>query len=174
MFPEAIAWAIAIEARIGKPILWTSPRTLQAEQLLWAGDLPAAKALFSEVHAGIVRSGTTAHLPYSLFDLALLACTAGELTAAAEYVREGIEAARDAEDAWGERLLLYPLALVHGWLGQAEQARATAARRLREARLKGERPGEVRAHAVLGLLALLGFAVWGFLALATPLESERP
>ena len=101
-----------------------------------------------------MRSGTTAHLPYSLFDLALVACTAGELTAAAEFVREGIEAARDAEDAWGERLLLYPLALVHGWLGQAEQARATAARRLREARLKGERPGEVRARAVLGLLAL--------------------
>ena len=152
--PDLMATAVAIEARIGKPILWTSPRTLQAEQLLWAGDLPAARAVFGDVHAGIVRSGTTTHLPYSLFDLALVACTAGELGAADELVREGIEAARDAEDAWGERLLLYPLALVDAWLGRAEQARAHAARRLQEARSKGERPGEVRARAVLGLLAL--------------------
>jgi len=125
-----------------------------AEQLLWAGDLPGARALFSEVHEETVRSGTTTHLPYSLFDLALVACAAGELFTAEERVREGLEAARDAEDAYGERLLLYPLALVDAWLGRDDQARATATRRLEEAREKGERPGEARARAVLGLLAL--------------------
>jgi DNA-binding CsgD family transcriptional regulator len=152
--PELTAEAMALEARVGKRTHWTSPRTFQAEELLWDGDLPGARALFAEVHDESVRSGTTAHLPYSLFDLALVACTAGELTTAEDLVREGIEAARDAEDAYGERLLLYPLALVDAWLGRADQARATAARRLDEARAKGERPGEVRARAVLGLLAL--------------------
>ena len=42
-------------------------------------------------------------------------------------MREGIGAARDAEDTWGERLLLYPHALVEAWLGRAAAARATAA-----------------------------------------------
>ena len=152
--PELVDEALEIEARVGKRTHWTSPRTFQGEQLLWAGDLPGAWARFGEVHEESVRSGTTAHLPYSLFDLALVACVAGDLSAAEELLREALEAARDAEDAYGERLLLYPLALVDAWLGRAEQARATAGRRLEEARAKGERPGEVRARAVLGALAL--------------------
>jgi DNA-binding CsgD family transcriptional regulator len=69
-------------------------------------------------------------------------------------VREGIQAARDAEDAYGERLLLYPLALVHAWRGRPAEARAAATQRLREATLKQDRTGMVRGHAVLGLLAL--------------------
>jgi DNA-binding CsgD family transcriptional regulator len=151
---ELMAEAVDIEARSGKPILWTSPRTLQAEQLLWNGDLSRARRLFGEVHEDVVRSGTTANLPYSLFDLAQVAIAAGEFGDAEQLVRDGIEAARDAEDAWGERLLTYPLALLDVWLGRAEQARARAERRLQEALAKGERPGEVRVKAVLGLLAL--------------------
>jgi hypothetical protein len=101
-----------------------------------------------------VRAGTTTHLPYSLFDLALVGCAAGEFGEAEALVHDAIEAARDAEDTWGQRLLLYPLALVDAWLGRGDAARAAAARRLAEARAKGERPGEVRARGVLGLLAL--------------------
>jgi DNA-binding CsgD family transcriptional regulator len=149
-----MARAVEIETRVGKPILWTSPRTFQAEHLLWAGDLPGARALFGEVHDSAVRAGTTTQLPYSLFDLTLVAAAAGEFAEAEALVGEGIEAARDAEDTWGERLLLYPLALVEAWLGRAAAAREAAGRRLREACLKGERPGEARARGVLGLLAL--------------------
>jgi DNA-binding CsgD family transcriptional regulator len=152
--PDLMAGALALEERIGKPILWTGPRTFQAELLLWSGDLAGSRELFGEVHAGVVRAGTTTHLPYSLFDLALVACAAGDLGEAEGLVRDGIEAARDAEDTWGRRLLLYPLALVNAWLGRADAARAAAGRRLAEARAKGERPGEVRARGVLGLLAL--------------------
>jgi DNA-binding CsgD family transcriptional regulator len=151
---ELMAKAVDIEARIGKPILWTSPRTLQAELLLWGGDLAGARRLFGEVHEDVVRSGTTANLPYSLFDLALVAIAAGEFGDAEQRVRDGIEAARDAEDAWGERLLTYPAALLDVWRGRAEQARATAERRLQQALEKGERPGEVRVRGLLGLLAL--------------------
>jgi DNA-binding CsgD family transcriptional regulator len=100
------------------------------------------------------RSGTEVHHPYSMFDLALVECAAGNLAAAEAHVRGGIEAARDAEDGWGTRLLLYPLALVEAWLGRTDTARAAAERRLAEARANGESPGIVRARGVLGLLAL--------------------
>jgi DNA-binding CsgD family transcriptional regulator len=152
--PDLMARAVGLEAQRGKPLLWTSPRTLLAETRFWAGDLDEARALFEAVHEEGVRAGTEAHHPYSMFDLALVACAAGELTTAEALVQEGLEAARDAEDPWGERLLLYPLALVDAWLGRSDRARESAGRRLREAAVKGERPGMVRAHGVLGLLAL--------------------
>jgi DNA-binding CsgD family transcriptional regulator len=110
--------------------------------------------MFTAVRDDAASSGTEIHHPYESFDLALVACAAGDFAAAGAHVREGIEAARDAEDAYGERLLLYPLALVHAWRGRAAEARAAAAQRLREAGLKHDRPGVVRARGVLGLLAL--------------------
>ena len=152
--PELMERALALETQAGKRVLWTSPRTLRAEQLLWAGDLAAARALFEEVRDDEVRSGTEVHNPYCLFDLSLVECMSGNLTTAHALVHEGIEAARDAEDTWGARLLLYPLALIEAWLGHSDQAREAAARRLDEATVKGERPGIVRARGVLGLLAI--------------------
>ena len=152
---ERMARAVALEPQFGTHIQFTSPRTQQAELALWSGDLPTAHALFTAVRRDAARSGTEIHHPYESFDLALVACAAGDFATAEAHVREGIEAARDAEDRYGERLLLYPLALVHAWRGRAEEARAAAARRLREAGLKDDRPGAVRARGVLGLLALV-------------------
>jgi DNA-binding CsgD family transcriptional regulator len=152
--PDLMARAVELEPRTGKPFMWTSPRTLQAETRFWDGDLEGARAQFTEVHEETARTGTKIHHPYSMFDLALVACAAGELGEAEALVHEGIEAARDAEDTWGERLLLYPLALAQAWLGRADRARESALRRLDEAMAKGERPGIVRARSVLGLLAL--------------------
>jgi DNA-binding CsgD family transcriptional regulator len=152
--PDLLARAVALEEEVGKPILWTSPRTVVAEHLLWAGDLPAARALFEAVREDAVRSGTAVHHPYCQFDLALVECASGNLRLAEALVRDGLDAARDAEDTWAQRLLLYPLALVETWRGRAARARASAAQRLEEAALKGERPGIVRARGVLGLLAL--------------------
>ena len=100
------------------------------------------------------RSGSQHHQPYDQFDLALVECAAGNLASAEALAREGIEAARDAEDEWGARLLLYPLALSQAWRGRSDQAREAAERRLDGASTKGERPGIVRALGVLGLLAL--------------------
>ena len=114
---------------------------------------PPAKLLAS-VHEDIVRTGNEVNHPYCLFDLSLLECAAGNAALAADLAREGVEAARDTADTWGETVLLYPLALANAWLGRAEPARAAAERRLDEASWRGERPGIVRAHSVLGLLAL--------------------
>jgi DNA-binding CsgD family transcriptional regulator len=152
--PELMAKAVAIEAESGKPTFWASPRTLVAEHLLWAGDLAGARVLFETVREDAIRSGTEVHHPYCQFDLALVESAAGNLALAGALVREGIDAARDAEDTWAERLLLYPLALVEAWRGRGAQAREAAGRRLAEAEAHGERPGIVRARGVLGLLAL--------------------
>ncbi len=43
--PELMARAVELEDEIGRPPLWAGPRVLFAEQLLWAGDLPAARTL---------------------------------------------------------------------------------------------------------------------------------
>jgi DNA-binding CsgD family transcriptional regulator len=152
--PELMARAVRLEAEIATPVMWTSPRTLRAEHLLWAGDLPASRALFEEVRDTCVRSGAAINHPYCLFDLALVECAAGNLLAADTHAREGIRAARDAQDAWGARLLLYPVSLLEAWRGRAAAARTSAGRRLEEAKARGERPGIVRARGVLGLLAL--------------------
>ena len=151
---ELMAEAVACEARLGKPILWTSPRTLQAETWFWAGDLDAARAQFEAVRDDAARTGTRTHHPYSMFDLALVDCVAGEFATAEARVRDGIEAARDAEDTWAERLLLYPRALVDAWRGRGERARGGARQRLEEAEAKSELPGVVRGRNVLGFLAL--------------------
>ena len=127
---------------------------LHAELLLWSGELRSGRKLLAAVHEDIVRTGNEVNHPYCLFDLSLLECAAGNAALAAELAREGVEAARDTADTWGETVLLYPLALANAWLGRAEPARAAAERRLDEASWRGERPGIVRAHSVLGLLAL--------------------
>ncbi len=152
--PDRLAMGVELEARIGKPALWDSPRALLGEDLLWAGDLSSARTLFDAVHADAVRAGEENLRPYCLYDLALAECSSGNPAAAEELAREGIEAARDAEDTWAEALLLYPLALALAWRGRAAEARAIAGRRREEAVGRGERPGIARAQSVLGLLAL--------------------
>lgn len=151
--PERFAWAAKLEAELGKPSLWDSPRALQGEDLQWAGDLVSARALFDAVYADAIRSGEEILRPYCLYDLSLAACSGGNPREAEELAREGIVAARDAEDTWGETLLLYPLALAQVWLGLPD-ARATAGRRREEAVRRGERPGIARARSVLGFLSL--------------------
>jgi DNA-binding NarL/FixJ family response regulator len=149
-----LAEAVALAEDGGWPFEWEDPRVLQAELLLWSGELRPARALLAAVQEAIVRTGSEVNHPYCLFDLALLECAAGDAALAVDLAREGIEAARDTADSWGETLLLYPLALANAWLGRAGPARAAAERRGDEAAWRGERPGIVRAHSVLGLLAL--------------------
>lgn len=152
--PDRLARGVELEAEYGKPSLWDSPRALLGEDLLWAGELPPARALFEAVYADAVRSGEEGLRPYCLYDLALAECSSGNLAEAEALAREGIEASRDAEDSWGEILLLHPLALALAWEGRAEEAREAASQRLEGATRRGERPGIARARSVLGLLAL--------------------
>jgi DNA-binding NarL/FixJ family response regulator len=152
--PDLMARAVEIEGEMGRPAVWVGPRVLLAEQLLWAGDLPGARALLEVAEAEAARSSNERWGPYGLYDLAAVESAAGNLAEADALLGRAIEAARDSEDAHVESWIFYRLALVATWLGRAEDAREAAGRRLDVAGRRGGRPGIARARSVLGLLAL--------------------
>ncbi len=152
--PDLMTAAVALERNAGGSRLVLGPRLLLAKQHVWAGDLEAARSELAELVADGTRVGNEFRRPQLAYDLALVECAAGRLAVAEDTVREGIEAARDAESSYYVRLLRYPLALVLTWRGRSEEARETAERVLSGARQRGRAPGEVLARRVLGLLAL--------------------
>jgi DNA-binding CsgD family transcriptional regulator len=152
--PDLMARAVALEDRVGRPPLWSGPRVLWAEQLLWEGDLARARGLLVAAVADADRRGHERWRPYSLYDLAAVEGAAGNLLLADDLLRQAIESARDCEDAHVESWIFYRLALVATWLGRTEEARSAARRRIDAATRGGQRPGVARARSVLGLLAL--------------------
>jgi DNA-binding CsgD family transcriptional regulator len=152
--PELMARAVALEERCGSLALAPPPRILLAKQRLWGGDLAGARALHEEARASAARAGNESQRPQRHYDLALVECAAGNLAAADELARAGIDAARDAENTYAERELLHPLALAQALLGRAGEARATLARLDDEAERHGVRPLRARVLGVRGLLAL--------------------
>ena len=73
---------------------------------------------------------------------------------AAEYAREGVEAAGDAQNTHAQAWLLYPLALTEASLGRRDAAEAAARRLLEWSAERDEHPGAARARGVRGLVAL--------------------
>jgi DNA-binding CsgD family transcriptional regulator/tetratricopeptide (TPR) repeat protein len=152
--PELTTRSIELERGLGTPLLTTSPRMLLAKQLLWSGDLAASRAICEAVLEEAARAGNHHWREQALYDLSFAAIAAGDFVEAEGAARQGIEAARDAEEPYGERLTLLTLALVLTWVGPRGEAWETAERCRVESEANGERPGIVRALGVLGLLAL--------------------
>lgn len=152
--PELMDEAVAIEQKFGRPPLWAGPSVLRAEQLLWAGDLGAARTLLEAAVTHAERRGHHRWRPYSLYDLAAVEGAAGNFRSADELLDRALEAARDCEDAHVESWIFYRRALVAAWLGRAAEAQRAAEHRVETAGRRGERPGLSRARSVLGLLAL--------------------
>jgi DNA-binding CsgD family transcriptional regulator/tetratricopeptide (TPR) repeat protein len=152
--PDLMARSVALEDQIGRPPLWSGPRVLLAEQLLWAGDLAGARSLLEAAVADAEQRNQERWRPYSLYDLAAVEGAAGNFALADDLLRQAIEAARDCEDAHVESWIFYRLALVATWLGRRDEARSAAQRRIDSAARSGERPGIARARSVFGLLAL--------------------
>jgi DNA-binding CsgD family transcriptional regulator len=152
--PDLMDRAVALEDEIGRPSLWSGPKVLKAEQLLWAGDLDRARRILEEAVAHADRQNHERWRPYSLYDLAAVESAAGNLAAADELLAGAMESARDCEDTHVESWVFYRLALVAAWLGRVDGAREAARRRVDLASRRGERTGVARARSVLGLLAL--------------------
>jgi ATP/maltotriose-dependent transcriptional regulator MalT len=144
-----MARTVALEDEVAVPRLSWRPRVLLAKQRRWAGELEAARTL----RVG-GDSRTENQRPYRLYDLSLIECSAGDFIAAEELVREGLEAARDAGDGFGERAFSYPLGVIQAWLGRSEAARETAGRLLDRALPLGDLLDVVAARRILGLVAL--------------------
>ncbi len=151
--PDLMASAVALADEIGGPRLGGGPRAWLAKQVFWAGDLAGGREQFENALATDLRAGNELERPYRLYDLALVECAAGNLAAAAEIVDQGLEAARDAENADAEGWLLFPLAMVQAWRGLSEPARASVRQLLRLVR-RARLQWIVRGKSVLGLLAL--------------------
>lgn len=152
--PDLMDRAVRLEAELGVQPLSIRPRSLLAMHRLWAGDLPAARALLDAVQAEAARAGNEMKQPQHFYISALVENASGNLELAHTLAARGLEAALDAENTYAERELLYPLARAEAWLGREQEARATAQRLCEEASTHGVKPLLVRAASVLGLLAL--------------------
>jgi DNA-binding NarL/FixJ family response regulator len=152
--PDLMDRAVRLEAELGVQPLSIRPRSLLAMHRLWAGDLPAARALLDAVQAEAARAGNEMKQPQHFYISALVENASGNLELAHTLAARGLEAALDAENTYAERELLYPLARAEAWLGREQEARATALRLCEEASTHGVKPLLVRAASVLGLLAL--------------------
>jgi DNA-binding NarL/FixJ family response regulator len=152
--PDLMDRAVRLEAELGVQPLSIRPRSLLAMHRLWAGDLPAARALLDAVPSEAARAGNEMKQPQHFYISALVENASGNLELAHTLAARGLEAALDAENTYAERELLYPLARAEAWLGREQEARATAQRLCEEASTHGVKPLLVRAASVLGLLAL--------------------
>jgi DNA-binding NarL/FixJ family response regulator len=152
--PDLMDRAVRLEAELGVQPLSIRPRSLLAMHRLWAGDLPAARALLDAVQAEAARAGNEMKQPQHFYISALVENASGNLELAHTLAARGLEAALDAENTYAERELLYPLARAEAWLGREQEARATALRLCEEASTHGVKPLLIRAASVLGLLAL--------------------
>jgi DNA-binding CsgD family transcriptional regulator/tetratricopeptide (TPR) repeat protein len=152
--PAVLERALELERDLGAPLLTTSPRIILAKQLLWSGQLAASRAICEAVLEEAARTGNDRWRVQALYDLATAAAAAGDFTDADAAAEQGIEAARDAEEAYGVRLISYPLSLTLAWVGQGDGARATADRLRSDSEANEEPYGIARALGVLGLLAL--------------------
>jgi DNA-binding CsgD family transcriptional regulator len=149
-----LARAAALAREVGEPPLGRGPAIMLGRKQLWDGELDAAREAFARTAEQSRRSGTEFQRPYRLYDLAVSDYAAGELEAALDHAREGLEAAGDAHNTDGLGWLLYPLGLAEAGLGRATEARAAASGLIERSAERGATPGIVRGHGVLGLLAL--------------------
>ena len=152
--PELMKELAATFEAEGKPDLGGGPAAWRAKQLIWAGELAPAQLLLDEVMASYEARGFEIGRPYRLYDAALLSCAAGDLAAARDRVRAGIEAADDSENADIQGWMLYPAALVAAWLGDDREATDTAHRLMEYPGRAGNILGRARALSVLGIVAL--------------------
>jgi DNA-binding NarL/FixJ family response regulator/tetratricopeptide (TPR) repeat protein len=152
--PDRLTWSIEVADSLDEPRLSFGARSLRARHAAWDGDLDAARSLFEALHAEETRLGYEHGRSRRMYDLALIECTAGNLTEADELARRGTAAAIDAEDGYYRRLLVHARALVDAWLGRVEEARSAGESLLDIETRRSARPGIINARGVLGLLAL--------------------
>jgi DNA-binding CsgD family transcriptional regulator len=138
----------------GRTTLFTASRTCQGLQLLWAGELDAARRVLRQELTGYERLGRYVVRAELLTYLAEVECRAGNWDLAAGYAQEAYEI--DVEAGWmpGQGHTLFPRALVAALKGEVDAARSVAEEGLRLS-LRDEDLLDASCHrAVLGLVEL--------------------
>lgn len=134
--------------------VYTSARTSHGLQLLWAGELDAAREILQQELHAYERRGRYLVRDEVLGYLAELECRAGNWDVAATYAEEALEIDVESGRVTGEGHTLFNVALVAAHQGDVEAARSRAAEGLRIS-VANEDPFYTSCnHAVLGFLEL--------------------
>jgi DNA-binding CsgD family transcriptional regulator len=154
---DLMAEAVRLEdlaAREGQTTLFTASRTCHGLQLLWAGELDAARRVLHQELAGYERLGRYVVRAELLTYLAEVECRAGNWEVAARHAQEAYEI--DVEAGWlpGQGHTLFPKALVTALKGEVDAARSDAEEGLRQSLRNEDLLDASCNRAVLGLLEL--------------------
>jgi DNA-binding CsgD family transcriptional regulator len=138
----------------GQRTVFTASRTCHGLQLLWAGELDAAREVLRQELAEYERLGRYVVRDELLCYLAEVECRAGNWEAAARHAQEAYEIDVESGRVLGQGHMLFPRALIGALTGDVDAARSDAEERLRRC-LRNEDILDATCHrAVLGFLEL--------------------
>ena len=126
------------------------PSSVRGLQLLWSGDLDAARMRFGAVGRLALERGDETNASIADYYLALLELQAGEIEQAAEHVREAAQLADQTGVNVAETQFVGALLDAH--LGHVEAAVSAASALLATAERGGDRTNAFRALTVLGFV----------------------
>ena len=142
------------EARGSQATVFTASRTCHGLQLLWAGELDAAREVLHQELAEYESLGRYVVRDELLTYLAEVECRAGNWDVAARHAQEAYEI--DVESGWvlGLGHMLFPRALVAALKGDVDTARSDAEEGLRQSLRNEDMLDASCNRAVLGFLEL--------------------
>lgn len=142
------------EGAEGGTTVFTASRTCHGLQLLWAGQLDAAREALHQELTGYERLGRYVVRAELLTYLAEVECRAGNWDVAARHAQEAYDIDVEAGWALGQGHTLFPKALVAALRGDVEPARADAEEGLRLSVRNEDTLDASCNRAVLGFLEL--------------------
>jgi DNA-binding CsgD family transcriptional regulator len=135
--------------------VYTTPRSIMALQLMWAGDLEAAREVLEHELAEYERLGMYTLRQEVLCYLAELGCRAGRFASAASYAAEAAETVAESGMAASQtHVVRFNQALAASYLGHVEVSRRLAMEGLELARANDDSFNGAWNSAVLGSLEL--------------------
>jgi DNA-binding CsgD family transcriptional regulator len=146
-----IAMAGSTEVR---PTVFTAAPTCHGLQLLWAGELAAARDVLEKQLQAYEERGQYIVRDEVLGYLAEVECRAGNYDLAERYAREGYEIDLESGRSTSKGHQLFPKALVAAHQGRVEEARADAEEGLRLCLEDDDRLDASCHRSVLGFLEL--------------------
>jgi DNA-binding CsgD family transcriptional regulator len=134
--------------------VFTASRTCHGLQLLWAGELDAAREVLHQELTVYERLGRYVVRDELLCYLAEVECRAGNWDVAARHAQEAYEIDVDSGRVLGQGHMLFPKALVAALKGDADTARSDAEEGLRRCLRNEDALDACCNQAVLGFLEL--------------------
>jgi DNA-binding CsgD family transcriptional regulator len=142
------------EGPASQTTVFTASRTCHGLQLLWAGELDAAREVLHQELTVYERLGRYVVRDELLCYLAEVECRAGNWEAAARHAQEAYEIDIESGRVLGQGHMLFPKALVAALKGDVDMARSDAEEGLRQC-LQNQDTLDASCHrAVLGFLEL--------------------